>query len=81
MLMTTVINAVQTTGFQNSRITDVFTLHDYVGQSFIATVFTLQDVSVTEGFTLQDFTKGRIADNFVLVHKLHLTTKHTREVT
>lgn len=62
-------------------VTDVFILHDYLSLCFIATLFTLQDRSVAGSFTLLDFGIGRIADNFVLVRKLHLTSKHKREVT
>ncbi len=51
--------------FKNHRITAVCTLHDNLGLHSVAAVFTLHDGSATGGFTLHDFTKGRITDNSV----------------
>lgn len=56
--------------FQSSGITHVFTLHDYLWEHSVGAVFTLQDESATRGFTLHN--------NFILVCKLPLTTKHVR---
>ncbi len=50
---------------QSHRITAVFTLHDYLGKHSVAALFTLHDGSATEGYTRQDFTIRRIADNAV----------------
>ncbi len=52
--------------FQSNRITAVFTLHDYLVYRPVAAVFTLHDGSATGGFTLHDFTIGRIANKSLL---------------
>ena len=65
--------------FQSSRATVLFTLHAYLGQDSVAAVFTLHDGSATEGFTLHDFTIGRIADNSVW-HANYVSQPKTREM-
>lgn len=61
--------------FQSSQVAALFTLHDYLGQHSVAAVFTLDDGSATEGFTLHDFRK--IADRLCLA-RCTQTTFHNK---